>query len=68
MNSPEFFSSFKPRKSFTCVLKMTTAISAVKPAVTGNGMNLIIVPMRANPIAMSIAPAKSVQMARLANP
>ena len=39
-----------PRKSLICVLKISTAMPLVNPIVTGYGMYLIIVPMRAAPM------------------
>jgi hypothetical protein len=41
---------------------------AVKPAVTGNGMNLIITPSRTAPMRNRIRPASIVQRMRLAAP
>lgn len=57
-----------PRKSFTCVLKMYTAMPAVKPITTGSGMYLIITPSRATPIAIRISPAIKVQTIRFSGP
>src|SRR6478752_5866477 len=39
---------------------MITAIPAVKPTVTGKGMNLMKVPRRRKPMAASISPARKV--------
>ena len=49
-----------PRKSRHCPTKMMTPMPAVKPTITGAGMNLMTPPMRARPITSSIAPAISV--------
>ena len=43
---------------------METAMPVVKPLVTGQGMNLMRVPIRANPITTRIPPAISVAKMR----
>ncbi|MFT3915000.1 MAG: hypothetical protein QM704_13050 [Anaeromyxobacteraceae bacterium] len=50
-------SSRRPRRSFTCSTAMTVAMPAVKPVVTGCGMNSMSFPIRRRPIPMSRTPA-----------
>ena len=42
---------------YTCVAMIETAIPVVNPLVTGHGINLMRVPMRARPIKTRITPA-----------
>ena len=56
MKSEGTLSTASPQKSLICVLKMRTAMPLVNPAVTGYGMNLIIVPKRASPMTKSMTP------------
>ena len=51
-----------PKKSFTCVLAMITAIPLVKPTTTGRGMNFTAEPKPVAPSTTSMMPASSVQM------
>jgi len=67
-NSAGTFSTWRPRKSRIWARKMRTAMPLVKPTITGWGTNLIKPPRRKKPIAMSIAPAISVQITRFATP
>jgi hypothetical protein len=57
-------SAWIPRKSTACVAMIETAMPVVKPLVTGQGMNLMRVPMRAKPMAIRIPPAISVAKIR----
>ena len=49
-----------PRSSVSWLAKMITAMPAVKPTVTGKGMNLMKVPSRRSPAAASIRPDRKV--------
>ena len=57
-----------PNTSPICVVKMVTAIPAVKPMIMGYGMNLMTAPNLNNPSAMSITPAIMVATSRPCNP
>ena len=59
-SSPGSFASVRPNSSLTWLAKMMTAIPAVKPTVTGKGMNLMKVPRRRNPTTASISPERNV--------
>ena len=50
----------RPSSSFSWLAKMITAMPAVKPTVTGKGMNLMKVPSRSQPTAASISPDRKV--------
>ncbi|MNR27777.1 hypothetical protein D3C85_1450640 [compost metagenome] len=58
----------KPKKSFSWVSRISTAMPLVKPVISGIGKNLITCPRRSSPISTSITPAMKVQMIRLAMP
>ena len=49
--------TWSPRTSFSCSVAITVAMPAVKPVVTGWGMNSTRRPRRAAPIATSSIPA-----------
>lgn len=57
-----------PSRSFTCELKMITAIPLVNPMVTLYGMNLIAPPSFASPRAMRKIPARIVATVRPSTP
>jgi hypothetical protein len=46
-----------PKSSFNWLTKIMTAIPAVNPTVTGNGMYLMYVPSRRKPTAIMMMPA-----------
>ena len=58
--SPGFDFGSRPKRSFSWLVKMITAIPAVKPVTTGSGTYLIQVPRRAKPATINISPASSV--------
>ncbi len=58
----------RPRTSFSCNVAMTTAMPAVKPLVTGYGMNSMSWPRRATPIAISMRPPISPETSSPARP
>ena len=59
-SSPGSCSSVSPKSSLIWLAKMMTAIPAVKPTVTGKGMNLMKVPSLSIPAAASISPDRKV--------
>ncbi len=67
MNSPGT-SIVRPRKSFSCVLAITSAMPLVKPMMTGRGMYLTAVPVPVRPMITSITPAIIVHMNRPSTP
>ncbi len=67
-NSAGTLATERPKKSFTCVVKISTAIPEVNPIVTGYGMNLITDPNLTKPMTHSMIPAITVQIARLPIP
>ncbi len=60
--SPGTLSILRPKKSFNCVLAMTTAIPFVNPTTTGRGMKRTAVPRPVTPNAIRKTPASSVHM------
>ena len=58
----------RPRKSFTWLEKMMSAMPLVKPMVTGKGMNLIAPPSRTRPNRSRITPAIRVAAASPSTP
>ena len=62
------FSNFRPKKSFICVEKITTAIPFVKPIVTGLGMYFMTEPIFISPMANNIRPAIIVHIKRACSP
>ena len=67
MNSPGTAIS-RPRKSFSWVLAMTSAMPLVKPMITGLGMYFTAVPVPVSPITTSITPAINVHINRPSTP
>ena len=59
-SGPGSRSGASPSSSLSWLTKMMIAIPAVKPTVTGNGMNLMKVPSRRKPSAASISPDRKV--------
>ncbi len=57
-----------PKKSFHCPTQMITAIPAVKPTMTGSGMNLMTAPSWAMPSSSRMAPAIKVAICRPSMP
>jgi hypothetical protein len=49
-NTPGTFSSFRPKKSFTCVLAIRMAMPLVKPMTMGRGMYFTAEPMPVSPM------------------
>ena len=60
ISSPGSWSRLRPSISRIWLARMMTAMPAVKPTVTGKGMNLTKVPSRSSPIAASIIPDRNV--------
>lgn len=63
-NSPGTAPICRPSESLTWLEKMLTAMPAVKPVITGCGMNFINAPSRSRPAAISISPASRVHRIR----
>src|SRR5713226_3080693 len=61
-NSPGTLSIFNPKKSFSCVLAIITAMPFVKPTTTGRGMNFTAVPKPVTPRISRRTPAIKVDM------
>ena len=69
MNSPGTVSDVViPKKSFNCVLAMTSAMPFVKPMTTGRGMNRTAVPVPVIPMMNRTSPAIIVDMYRPSMP
>ncbi|MNY43106.1 hypothetical protein D3C86_1780420 [compost metagenome] len=58
----------RPKKSFHWPTQMITPIPAVKPTITGAGMNLMIAPSRVMPSNSSMTPAIMVAICRPSMP
>ena len=58
----------RPRKSFSCDSRISTAMPLVKPITIDTGMKRIRPPSRSAPIAKSSTPAATVQTIRFATP
>ena len=58
----------RPKKSCHSPTQMITPMPAVKPTITGAGMNRITPPNRASPIATSITPAMMVAISSPSTP
>ena len=57
-----------PSKSFTCVVKMVSAIPEVKPTMMGYGIYLMMVPKWSTPNIIRNTPAISVAIVRPSKP
>jgi hypothetical protein len=68
MNSPGTSSSGMPKKSFSWVLAMTSAMPLVNPMTTGLGMNRTAVPVPVSPMMTSRTPAIIVHMNSASTP
>ena len=60
--------SCRPKTSLSCSVAMTVAMPAVKPVVTGCGMNSMNRPRRARPIAIRMSPPIAPESSRPASP
>ena len=67
-NTPGTLSRCSPKKSFTCVLAIKTAIPLVNPITTGRGINFTPVPIPVAPITTSRIPAITVHMNKPSTP
>ena len=65
---PDGIATCRPKKSFSWVKKIITAIPLVKPITSGIGKYLITCPSRSMPISTSSTPAMKVHSIRLVNP
>ena len=66
--TPGTFSSFRPKKSFTCVLAIRMAMPLVNPITMGRGMYFTAAPMPVSPMTTRMRPAITVHMNRPSTP